>query len=266
LAEPEAEPEADTAQTTGTVSSTEYDGAGCVTRVTECGADNVNLPDLATCGDSLENSCDCAADDVTDKPAEVIHWTSGECITCSSADGTTECNWPFIDTSDDEFYPQVVAQGVDPAYAKITCANGVATVEHFSDAGCTAANKVSSADLAAAFQAVYAEIMAESPMGACLSIEENVLSGVNIQGSHCDEIMSMTADEVRLASPACGPDPPASFSCMQSGPTCALRSACGLWPCARHASPPLILIWDSPRTKQRIWRREWPKPSQSSST
>ena len=226
-----------TAQTTGTLSSTEYEGAGCVTgtRATECGADDVNLPDPETCGDS----CDCAADDVTDKPAEVIQWTSGECITCSEADGTTECMWPFVDTSDEEMYPGMVARGVDPAYAKITCANGVATVEHFSDAGCTAANKVSNADITTAFAAWFADRSEGSPVAACLSFEMDWMSGVNIQGTHCDEVMTMTADEVRLASPACGPDPPASCSCMQSGPTCALRSACGLWPCARHASPPL---------------------------
>ena len=197
-----------TAQTTGTLSSTTYDGAGCVTRATECGADNVNLPDPATCGDS----CDCAAEDVTDTPRFVVHWTSGECVTCSTADGTTECKWPYVDTSDD-MYSALAAHGADLAYAKITCANGVATVEHFSDAGCTAANKVSNGDVTAAFQAYYAGRFAystdfERAIVACFSVDFNMMSGVNIQGSHCDEVQSFAVDEVRLASPACSPDPP----------------------------------------------------------
>jgi len=185
-----------TAQTTGTLSSTGYEGAGCVTRTTECGADDVNLPDPDTCGDS----CDCAADDVTVKPADAVQWTSGECITCSEADGTTECNWPFLDTSDDEIYPAMVAQGVDPAYAKITCANGVATVEHFSDAGCTAANKVNNADISTAYQAAMLGMLQGNPVAACINIEVDIMSGVNIQGSHCDEIMSMTANEECLTT------------------------------------------------------------------
>ena len=90
---------------------------------------NVSLPDLDTC--SGENGCDCVADDVTYEPPRVILWTSGEFVTCSAANGTIECNYPFFDTSDD-MYHAIVAQGADPAYARITCTNDVAIVEHLA--------------------------------------------------------------------------------------------------------------------------------------
>eukprot|EP01043_Picozoa_sp_COSAG02_P031725 COSAG02_NODE_2084_length_9892_cov_47.719085_2_plen_265_part_00 len=230
-----------TAQT-GTLSSIQYDGAECVTRMTECGADDVNLPDSDTCGDS----CDCAADDVTDKPADVVQWTSGECVTCSEADGSTECNYPFFDTSDD-MYPAMVAQGADMAYAKVTCANGVATIEHFSDAECTDANKVSNADITTAMQAYFAAEFAGMPygMGACINVDVDMMSGVNIEGSHCDEVTVMSMDEVRLASSAVRTH------------LCAPRCERGLCSCGRHASPPLLLMGGCPRGTQPPWRRGW---------
>ena len=109
----------------GTITSTYYEGAGCTTRFTECGADDVNLPDPDTCGDS----CDCAAEDVTEKPPGAAEWTSGECVSCTGDD----CEWPFF-PQDDDMMVGLRANGADPSYAKVTCANGVTTVEHFSDA------------------------------------------------------------------------------------------------------------------------------------
>ena len=176
----------------GTLTSTDYEGAGCTTRATECGADDVNLPDEDTCGDS----CDCAAEDVTEKPLGAVEWTSGECVSCTGDD----CVWPLI-PQDGPMLEDLRANGADPSYAKVTCANGVTTVEHFSDAQCTAANKVSNEAITAAAQAAIAVQFAEmGDLGACIIFNLNWMSGVDISGSHCDTALSITLDEVRVLS------------------------------------------------------------------
>ena len=175
----------------GTITSTYYEGAGCTTRATECGADDVNLPDPDTCGDS----CDCAAEDVTEKPPRIYEWTSGECVSCTGDD----CEWPLFPQ---DFIDEMLrANGADPSYAKVTCANGVTTIEHFSDAECTAANKVSNEAITAAFSAAMAGQFAEmGDLGACITFTFNAMSGVDISGSHCDSIITMSLDEVRVLS------------------------------------------------------------------
>ena len=178
----------------GTITSTYYEGAGCTTRFTECGADDVNLPDPDTCGDS----CDCAAEDVTEEPPEAVEWTSGECVSCTGDD----CKWPFF-PQDDDMMVGLRANGADPSYAKVTCANGVTTVEHFSDAECTAANKVSNEAITAAYSAAWpaTQDFAElGDLGACVTVTFNAMSGVDISGSHCDTMMSHSLDEVRVLS------------------------------------------------------------------
>ena len=176
----------------GTIATTGYEGAGCTTRETECGADDVNLPDPDTCGDS----CDCAAEDVTEEPPETVEWTSGECVSCTGDD----CKWPFF-PQDDDMMVGLRANGADPSYAKVTCANGATTIEHFSDAECTAANKVSNEAITAAFSAAMAgQFAVMGDLGACITITFNAMSGVDISGSHCDSIITASLDEVRVLS------------------------------------------------------------------
>ena len=157
----------------GNITSTAYDGAGCTT------------PN---------------ADDIP----RVYEWTSGECVSCTGY----HCEWPFFpqDFIDDIFRPN----GADPSYAKVTCANGVTTIEHFSDAECTAANKVSNEAITAAYSAVVAQSYAEVPLlfpqngtadlRACVTATLNAMSGVDISGSHCDTWMLWSLDEVRVLS------------------------------------------------------------------
>ena len=152
----------------------------------------MNLPDQETCGDT----CDCAAEDVTEVPPATSEWTSGECVLCTGDD----CTWPYF-AQNGTTLDILRAYGVDPSYAKVTCANGVTTVQHFSDAECTAANKVSNEAITAAFSAAMAGQFAEmGDLGACITFTFNAMSGVDISGSHCDSIITSSLDEVRVLS------------------------------------------------------------------
>jgi hypothetical protein len=178
----------------GTITITNYEGAGCTTRTTECGAHDVKLPDQETCGDT----CDCPAEDVTEVPPATSEWTSGECVLCTGDD----CTWPYF-AQNGTTLDILRAYGVDPSYAKVTCANGVTTVQHFSDAECTAANKVSNEAIAAALSAELTTMLDSLGMdevGPCITSTINMMSGVDISGSYCDTLMSSSLDEVRVLS------------------------------------------------------------------
>lgn len=147
------------------------------------------------------SDAECATQFDPPLPTETSEWTSGECATCSGEVG--ECTYPFFNTGDDS-YAALVANGADPAYAKVTCANGVVTVEHFSDAECTNANKVSPDDINNAHAILVGgpPPPPEDAAASCTHLDVNLLSGVNIQGSHCDGMYVTSSDVVRLASPA----------------------------------------------------------------
>ena len=168
----------------GSITSVAYTDAQCTVRDTECGADDVNLPE--------NGNCDVA--DVTNKPAKTEQWVSGECARCP--DGG-DCGFPYF-KMDDSMGQALAAQGVNPAYAKITCAGGVATIEHFSDAECTAANKVSNDELTAGLTAAMRGMLGDMQAGMadCLNLEV-FQSGVDISDTHCDTILAMSWDEVR---------------------------------------------------------------------
>ena len=176
----------------GSLTSTLYEDSQCAIRATECGLDDVNMP---------ADGSDCAVADVTNKPAETALWVSGECMSCPAGE---ECAFPFFDMQH-AVGQAMVAQGVNPAYAKITCTGGVATVEHFSDAECTEANKVSNDALTTGYTAVMLDMLSADDATAaivpCLNLHVDFQSGVSISGAHCDTIMTMRFDEVRPRFP-----------------------------------------------------------------
>ena len=138
---------------------------------------------------------------VTNVPARTTQWVSGECAACPAGE---DCPFPFFDIQGGTGQ-QLVAQGVNPAYAKITCMGGVATVEHFSDAECTEANKVSNDALTTGLTTVMMDLLsANAGMAAllpCLNVEIDFQSGVSISGTHCDTVTAMSFDEVRPRFP-----------------------------------------------------------------
>ena len=188
----------------GTVTSTEYTDGQCTARATECGPDNVYQPN---------NGDECAEEDITIIPSDSIAWESGVCVPpCTGR----ECNWPFI-SADDDIGQMLASQGVDATYTKITCADGATIVEHFSDAACTAASKVSGDELNAAVVAGFNQMMTEQLAGSgmegildCMHVDLDLMSGVSISGTHCDTVVSMSFDEVRHAffavARVCGTD------------------------------------------------------------
>lgn len=175
----------------GTVTSTEYTDGQCTARATECGPDNVYQP---------YNGDECAEEDITIIPSDSIAWESGVCVPpCTGR----ECNWPFI-SADDDIGQMLASQGVDATYTKITCADGATIVEHFSDAACTAASKVSGDELNAAVVAGFNQMMTEQLAGSgmegildCMHVDLDLMSGVSISGTHCDTVVSRSFDEVR---------------------------------------------------------------------
>jgi len=174
----------------GSLTSTTYTDSQCAVRETECGLDDVNMP---------ADGSDCAAANVTDKPAMTEQWVSGECLACPAGE---ECAFPFFQM-EDEIGQLLVAQGVNPAYAQITCTGGVATVEHFSDAECTEANKVSNDALTTGLTAVMMDSLPadDRALLPCINLEMDYQSGVSISGTHCDTVMAVSFDEVRTRFP-----------------------------------------------------------------
>jgi hypothetical protein len=174
----------------GVLTTTAYTDSQCTVRATECGAHNAALP---------ADGSDCDPTDMTDIPVTTTEWVSGECAACS---GLTDeaCSYPFFDMSDEEGQA-LLAHGVNPAFAKITCTAGVATVEHFSDPECTAANRVTNDEITTGLRAVMNDMLAAQnmppQMQECLTIELDFQSGIGISGTHCDPITTMTWDEVR---------------------------------------------------------------------
>jgi hypothetical protein len=82
----------------GSLTSTLYEDSQCAVRATECGLDDVNRP---------ADGSDCAAADVTNKPAETAQWVSGECAACPAGE---ECSFPFFDM-----------QYCEPAFSSTVC-------------------------------------------------------------------------------------------------------------------------------------------------
>ena len=173
----------------GSLTSTVYQDSQCAVRMTECGLDNVNMP---------ADGSDCAAADVTNVPARTAQWVSGECMTCPAGE---ECAFPFLQLEG------IQGLAAYPAYPKITCTDGVATVEHFSDAECTEANKVSNDALTAGVIAVMMDAAdvhfgsLELALLRCLNLTYDFQSGVSISGTHCDTVFATSFDEVRPRFP-----------------------------------------------------------------
>eukprot|EP01043_Picozoa_sp_COSAG02_P030877 COSAG02_NODE_1993_length_10163_cov_11.874006_4_plen_261_part_00 len=171
----------------GSITSTFFLDSACTIRDTECGAHNVNLN--ATTGE-------CALSDVTNKPSDTTEWISGECIACHAGE---TCIYPLFNMNSSDGVA-LASQGISPEYAKITCTAGVVTVEHFSDAECTLANKVSNDELSKGFsRAMHTRMLARAPaeLMDCFSMELDMQSDINISSRRCGTMMSFDWDEVR---------------------------------------------------------------------
>ena len=163
---------------TGSFTMTVYTGAGCTVPRTECGPDDVNLP---------ADGSACASGDVTNA-SQTVEWISGECVRCPSS-----CPGAFGDA---DFLQALAASdpAVAPAYMKVTWAASVATVEYFSDASCTAPDKISAENIhAATAHLLRARVVAE--------FDELMIPGLN------DCITASAtgfAGDVASAEPVCG--------------------------------------------------------------
>ncbi len=137
----------------GSFTTTEYDGPGCV--------------------DGQQSTS-------RGRPS-TVEWTSGECAACPD-----NCPSAFGDPE----ALQLLAAGnpaIVPAYMKVTCAAGVTTIEHFSDAACTAANKIPAEDIeAAVVNLVASDIFREyddigmTGMTDCVTVSLTGLAGVSV--------------------------------------------------------------------------------------
>lgn len=161
----------------------------------------------------------CAGSGMIRVPGETISWTSGECMPCPSNPDQWGYPFFFCNGTDDHFSQTLLAQGISPRYTKVACTvNGTgATIEHFSDATCTAANKVSGAELDSALTAALWSSFVETPsltlanVGArvempgleqCLT--PNITAGpsfsdISIADRHCAHLTVTAYDEVRIA-------------------------------------------------------------------
>ena len=131
-------------------------------------------------------------------PSQTMEWTSGECVAANPGPG-------FF--GDPEF-PQALAASnpaLAPAYMKVTCAAGVATIEHFSDAACTAANEISAEDIDAATAGLVRgpmvagfEGIGMAGMANCVSAAASGISGFGVAAEEpvCGGVV-LTMDEVR---------------------------------------------------------------------
>eukprot|EP01043_Picozoa_sp_COSAG02_P002343 COSAG02_NODE_54_length_43941_cov_54.857990_19_plen_367_part_00 len=155
----------------GSFTTTEYDGPGCVD-----GQQSTSRGGQST-----------------------VEWTSGECAACPD-----NCPGAFGDAE----FLQALAAGnpaVAPAYMKVTCAAGVATTEHFSDAACTAANKISAEDIEAAVVNLVAPVIVEefdetgmTGMADCVTVSATGFAGVSVTSAQpvCGGV-AVTTDRVR---------------------------------------------------------------------
>jgi hypothetical protein len=175
---------------TGSFTTTMYIGAGCAVPETECGPDDVNLP---------ADGSACARGDVTNV-TRTVEWTRGECVA-----------WPgsspgVLGPADALELLQAAGHlAVGPAYMKVEWAGGVATIEHFSDAACTAANKISAEDIHAAIaDFARSQIVAEyddiglPEMADCVTASATGIAGVSVTPAEpvCGGV-ALTIDRVR---------------------------------------------------------------------
>lgn len=127
-----------------------------------------------------------------------VEWTSGDCAACPD-----NCVGPLGDAE----FLQALAAGnpaVTPAYMKVTCAAGVATIEHFSDAACTAANKIPAEDIeAAVVNLVSTEFSQEfdgmgANVGDCMTVSATGVAGLRVTSAQpvCGGV-TWTFDPVR---------------------------------------------------------------------
>lgn len=156
---------------TGSFTMTDYDGPGCLD-----GHQSTSRGEPST-----------------------VEWTSGECAACPDS-----CPGAFGDA---EFLQALAASNlpVAPTYMKVTCAAGVATTEHFSDATCTAANKISAKDIETALanlveaeQVGGFEEMGMTGMADCVTVSATGFAGVSVTSTQpvCGGV-AVTTDRVR---------------------------------------------------------------------
>ena len=128
-----------------------------------------------------------------------VEWTSGECAACPD-----NCPGALGDAD----FLQFLAVGnppVAPTYMKVTCEAGVATTEHFSDAACTAANKIPAEDVeAAAANFVESEMANEfedtgmTGMADCMTVSATGIAGLRVTSANpvCGGV-ALSTDQVR---------------------------------------------------------------------
>jgi hypothetical protein len=151
-------------------------------------------------------------------PADTIYWNSGECMPCPSNPDQWGYPFFFCNGTDDQVSQTLLAQRISPRYTKVSCAvdGAGATIEHFSDATCTAANKVSGIELDMALMVALWSSNAEMPTLTLANISARVempgleqclrpnitagtgFSDMSVVDNHCTHLTVTAYDEVRI--------------------------------------------------------------------